>query len=297
MSVENVLNIKGFDLKRTLEMDPEFLNTDGEHVHDQTVTSLSIVQREGVHMALVNKWIGELLSTKGNDIYRMKGVLSISGSKEKFVFQGVHMIFDGEFEGEWAEDETRESKLVFIGKDLDHKAIKAGFAACLDSPENAERIKAMEAAAASQRRAHKVIEAARDGDTEVLKQLTTEGADPSFANRAGQTALHIACLWGTSPCVDVLVKAGAKVNVKNDISGETPLHMLAISYLNEKGTMAGRLAAAKILVEAGADFTVTNDEGLMPHELLDAEDTGAKELRTALTADPEQPPRKAARTS
>ena len=283
MSVENVLNIKGFDLKRTLEMDPEFLDTDGEHVHDQTVTSLSILQPHNVHMSLLNEWLRDLLSTKGNDIYRMKGVLSISGSKEKFVFQGVHMIFDGEFEGEWAEDETRESKLVFIGKDLDHEAIKAGFAACLDSPENQENIRTLAVAQALEQRANMVLQAACDGETEALQALISQGADPSFANRAGSTALHIACLAGTSPCVDVLVQSGANLDAKNAIKGETPLHMLALGYLTCQGPMAGRLEAARIMVEAGADVQVTNNEGLMPYELLDdSEDEDAEPLRAAL---------------
>merc|ERR1719378_74010 len=62
----------------------------------------------------------------------MKGVLAIANAKAKFVYQAVHMIFNGNFD----EDEERASKLVFIGKNLNHKEIKEGFAACLDTPEN-----------------------------------------------------------------------------------------------------------------------------------------------------------------
>merc|ERR1711988_1067674 len=141
VSVDSVLNIKGFDLKRTLEMDPEFLNTDGEHVHDQSVTSLSIVQDGEVDLDLVQEWVGEILQTKGADIYRMKGVLSINHAEQKFVYQAVHMIFNGNFEEEWAQDEKRESKLVFIGKNLDHAALKEGFAACIVTPEVLEKKK------------------------------------------------------------------------------------------------------------------------------------------------------------
>merc|ERR1712054_309332 len=63
VSVDSVLNIKGFDLKRTLEMDPEFLNSDGEHVHDQTVSSVSITQSEELDLDSVQKWISDLLQT------------------------------------------------------------------------------------------------------------------------------------------------------------------------------------------------------------------------------------------
>merc|ERR1719379_398613 len=76
VSVDNVLNIKGFDLKRTLEMDPEFLNTDGEHEHDTSVSSLSIIQKGNVDFDAVQEWVGWVLRTQATDIYRMKGVLA-----------------------------------------------------------------------------------------------------------------------------------------------------------------------------------------------------------------------------
>merc|ERR1719181_1550421 len=141
VSPDSVLDIKGFDLKRTLEMDPEFLNTDGEHEHDNSVTSLSIIEQGVVDLDLVQEWVGEILQTKGADIYRMKGVLSINHAEQKFVYQAVHMIFNGNFEEEWARDEKRESKLVFIGKNLDHAALKEGFAACIVTPEVLEKKK------------------------------------------------------------------------------------------------------------------------------------------------------------
>jgi len=141
VSPDSVLDIKGFDLKRTLEMDPEFLNTDGEHEHDNSVTSLSIIEQGVVDLDLVQEWVGEILQTKGADIYRMKGVLSINHAEQKFVYQAVHMIFNGNFEEEWAQDEKRESKLVFIGKNLDHAALKEGFAACIVTPEVLEKKK------------------------------------------------------------------------------------------------------------------------------------------------------------
>ena len=94
VSVDSVLGIKGFDLKRTLEMEPEFLDTDGhEHEHDNTVTSLSITEPGEVNMSLINEWVDMILRTKGTDIYRMKGVLAVAGTDQKFVYQAVHMIF------------------------------------------------------------------------------------------------------------------------------------------------------------------------------------------------------------
>jgi G3E family GTPase len=136
VSVDSVLNIRGFDLTRTLEMDPEFLNTDGEHEHDNSISSLSIIQPGDVDLELVKEWISGLLDKQGVDIFRTKGVIAIAHAEQKFVYQAVHMIFHGSFEDEeWAEDEARESKLVFIGKNLDKEALKAGFASCLARPE------------------------------------------------------------------------------------------------------------------------------------------------------------------
>ena len=86
-SVDSVLDIRGFDLKGTLEMDPQFLNTEGEHEHDSTVTSFSIVQPGDVELDAVQSWVGEILQSKGADIYRMKGVLSIADTEQKFVYQ------------------------------------------------------------------------------------------------------------------------------------------------------------------------------------------------------------------
>jgi len=145
ISVENVLDIRGFDLKRTLEMDPEFLNIDNEHEHDDTVSSLSIIEDGDVDFELVQCWVRKLLTENAVDIYRMKGVISIADVNEKFVYQAVHMIFNGHFDDEcWKEGEKRQSKLVFIGKNLNHEELKSGFEACKSDPELRDRqIKAL----------------------------------------------------------------------------------------------------------------------------------------------------------
>jgi G3E family GTPase len=142
VSVDSVLGIQGFDLQRTLEMDPGFLNTDEEHshTHDSTVTSLSIVLPGELDLDEVQKWVSRTLREKGASIFRMKGVLSIAHSEEKFVYQAVHMIFNGHWTDDpWAEGQERVSKLVLIGKNLDHDELRQGFAACIYSAERAEQ--------------------------------------------------------------------------------------------------------------------------------------------------------------
>jgi len=144
VAVNSVLNIKGFDLNRMLEMDPEFLNSDAEHEHDQSVSSLSITQPGDVNLQDLQNWMGDLLTEKGADMFRMKGVISVAHASQRYVYQGVHMLFQGMFDDDhvWGTDEIRESKLVFIGKNLDKAALTDGFKACLETPERvAEKIK------------------------------------------------------------------------------------------------------------------------------------------------------------
>jgi len=131
VGMENILSIKAFELERVLEMDPEFLS-DGEHMHDETVFSVGFQQEGDLNMERTNTWIAKLLQEKGVDIYRMKGVLAMAGVDEKYVFQGVHMLFTGEALGPWGE-EKRVNRLIFIGKNLDKASLESSFAACLEA--------------------------------------------------------------------------------------------------------------------------------------------------------------------
>ena len=78
----------------------------------------------------LNSWIGELLQNKGEDLFRYKGVLAVKGTDQKFVFQGVHMLFDSQPERDWQEGE-RSNQIVFIGRNLDEEDIRKGFDECL----------------------------------------------------------------------------------------------------------------------------------------------------------------------
>jgi G3E family GTPase len=135
VSVDSVLDIHAFDLKKTVDMDPEFLNTENKHEHDDTVSSISVVEGRPLDLDAIQRWVNYLLVNKGTDLYRMKGVLNVADSEERFMFQAVHMIFNGDFDEPWAEDEKRQSKFVFIGRNLDHDELKEGFLACIQTPE------------------------------------------------------------------------------------------------------------------------------------------------------------------
>ena len=131
---KELINIGSFDLQRTLEMDPEFLDTDAEHEHDQRVTSTSAKFEGELNVNKLQRWIGGLMRDKAEDLFRYKGVLAVKGMDEKYVFQGVHMLFGGKFSediGLWKEGEKRECRFVFIGRDLDHEALESGLMECL----------------------------------------------------------------------------------------------------------------------------------------------------------------------
>jgi G3E family GTPase len=125
-----ILEVGAFDLDRVLADDPAFL-TETEHQHDTTVASVGIDLPGELDEDRLNDWLGDLLRTKGVDIFRSKGILAIAGAPQQYVFQGVHMLLDGEFGRHWRDGETRHNRLVFIGRNLDRAELEQGFAACV----------------------------------------------------------------------------------------------------------------------------------------------------------------------
>jgi G3E family GTPase len=116
-------------------VEPEHTHEHGghahSHTHDETVTSVGFEERRELDPKRLNAWLSELLQTKGQDIFRMKGVLLLRGQANRFVFQGVHMLFEGKPDRPWKEGEERKSQIVFIGRNLDREALQAGFRRCL----------------------------------------------------------------------------------------------------------------------------------------------------------------------
>ncbi|PRQ50545.1 putative cobalamin (vitamin B12) biosynthesis CobW [Rosa chinensis] len=102
-----------------------------DHVHDPGVSSVSIVCEGNLDLEKANMWLGTLLLDRSEDIYRMKGLLSVQGMDERFVFQGVHDIFQGSPDRLWGPNEPRTNKIVFIGKNLDAQELEKGFKGCL----------------------------------------------------------------------------------------------------------------------------------------------------------------------
>ncbi|HEY9818557.1 MAG TPA: GTP-binding protein [Candidatus Obscuribacterales bacterium] len=130
IDMDDILGISAFDLNNALQIDPEFLN-ETAHEHDETVSSIAIVEAGALHGDRLNAWMGELLRDHGPDIFRMKGILNIDGEDCRFVFQGIHMLFDGRQDRPWRPDETRKNELVFIGRNLESLNLLGRFRECL----------------------------------------------------------------------------------------------------------------------------------------------------------------------
>lgn len=152
VKLSDVLEQGAFDLDRILEIEPEFLDA-GEaydhdhhghdhghhhdhdhghggmkHYHDEDMQSLSLRSDKPLDPTTFLPWLQGLMAAEGAKILRSKGIVSFSGDDERYVFQGVHMMLEGDHQRAWKDDEKRESRLVFIGRDLPEQAIRDGFA-------------------------------------------------------------------------------------------------------------------------------------------------------------------------
>jgi G3E family GTPase len=101
-----------------------------DHEHDEAVTSVGISTAGNLNRKRFESWLSRLLQAQGTDIFRMKGIISFEGDDCRFVFQGVHMLFDGRPDRPWGQD-PRRNQLIFIGRNLDREQLNEDFRKCL----------------------------------------------------------------------------------------------------------------------------------------------------------------------
>ncbi len=153
VAIGDVLERNAFDLDRIMDIEPAFLEVGDDHdhhhhdhdhdhghhhhdhgglkhYHDEDMQSVSVRLAGDVDPDKFLPWINALTQREGPNILRCKGIVAFSGDPKRFVFQGVHMMLDGEPQREWKPGEKRESKVVFIGRDLKEDQIREGFLAC-----------------------------------------------------------------------------------------------------------------------------------------------------------------------
>lgn len=130
VALDAVMGLEAFDLKRVLEVEPDFLEAH-DHEHDAEVRSVSLTADAPLQPEVFFGWFQQLLATQGPNILRSKGILDLAGESDRYVVQGVHMLMDGDLLGPWKAGEPRRSRLVLIGRHLDEGALKDGFADCV----------------------------------------------------------------------------------------------------------------------------------------------------------------------
>jgi G3E family GTPase len=128
--LDAVLERNAFDLDRILDVEPDFLEEGHHHHHDSEIRSISAKIEGEVDPERFMPWISNLTQVQGADILRCKGIVAFPNEPKRFVFQGVHMILDGDVQGDWGKDEARVSRVVFIGRNLDEATIREGFEEC-----------------------------------------------------------------------------------------------------------------------------------------------------------------------
>jgi G3E family GTPase len=156
-----VLDRNAFDLDRILDIEPEFLEAEDDHdhhhhahdhdhdhgeghhhhhehrhkgikhYHDEDMQSVSLKTDKPLDPDKFFPWVQNLVQTEGPSILRCKGILSFKDDNDRFVFQGVHMILDGDHQRPWANGEKRDSRIVFIGRNLPEDKIRQGFESCI----------------------------------------------------------------------------------------------------------------------------------------------------------------------
>jgi G3E family GTPase len=128
--LDDVLDIRGFNLNAILEVDPEFL-ADDHHHHDDAVRSFVFHADRPLDGAKLEEFLSRMIQVYGNDMLRYKGVLSLEGNPNRVVFQGVHMLMGGDVGRPWGADEPRRSAMVFIGRNLPQDVFIEGLEQCL----------------------------------------------------------------------------------------------------------------------------------------------------------------------
>jgi G3E family GTPase len=125
-----VLDRGAFDLDRILAIEPGFLS-ENDHEHDDDVTSVCLRTDRPLDGTRLVDWLRRLLAERGQDLLRTKGILAIAGQENRFVVQAVHMLMEGDFATPWQRQESRDSRLVFIGRNIDRAQLREQFEACI----------------------------------------------------------------------------------------------------------------------------------------------------------------------
>jgi G3E family GTPase len=158
VAISQVFDLRGFNLNAKLEIDPDFLQADDGHAHhdhahddghhhehgegepchhphhhrhDDDVQSFVFRADRAFNPARLEDFLGSVVQIYGPRMLRYKGVLHMQGTDRKVIFQGVHQLMGSDLGPQWAADEPRQSRMVFIGLDLPREVFQQGLSQCL----------------------------------------------------------------------------------------------------------------------------------------------------------------------
>ncbi|MFZ6726668.1 CobW family GTP-binding protein [Undibacterium sp. MH2W] len=168
IAIAEVLDLKGFNLNAKLDLDPEFLRAeeaahghdhdhdhehcgeschhehhdhDGHHGeahqnhhhahHTDDIAAFVFKSTRPFNTGQLDEFLGGLVQVFGPRMLRYKGVLYMQNADRKVIFQGVHQIMGTDVGAKWADGELKESKIVFIGKNLPKDIFIQGLEHCL----------------------------------------------------------------------------------------------------------------------------------------------------------------------
>jgi G3E family GTPase len=157
--LQEVFDLRGFNLNAKLDIDPDFLKEEEEHdhehahahghdpdhdhehgehcdhphhhAHDDDVKSFVFRSDRAFDPMKLEDFLGAIVNIYGPKMLRYKGVLNMKGTERKVIFQGVHQLMGSDLGPQWAEGEQRTSKMVFIGIDLPKDIFLQGLEQCL----------------------------------------------------------------------------------------------------------------------------------------------------------------------
>jgi G3E family GTPase len=147
--LDQLIGRGGFDLARIVSLEPAFLQDDDhghvhdehcghphhehhhDHQHDSDIGTVALQSGRPLDGDKISAWLNALVASKGADILRAKGIIAVAGDERQLVFQSVHMLLEGDFQRPWRAGESRVSRLVFIGRNLDRALLAAGFERCI----------------------------------------------------------------------------------------------------------------------------------------------------------------------
>jgi G3E family GTPase len=132
VAADALLGIRRFSLPNLLTIEPDLLD-DGahDHEHDESIQSCALIEPGALDPDRFNRWINQLVQQQGPQLMRMKGVLNFQSEARKFHFHSVHMLLEASPGKRWLDQEVRDNRFVFIGRELDMAGLRAGFIGCM----------------------------------------------------------------------------------------------------------------------------------------------------------------------